>query len=63
MITIGIPRNTEPIAAQGISLEMKLGSLTDVVYTKALVEEIVRLHEEATRAARAAELTVQSPSA
>ena len=62
MITIGIPRNTEPIAAQGISGK-KLGSLTDVVYTKALVEEIVRLHEEATRAARAAELTVQSPSA
>ena len=45
------------------SLEMKLTSLTDVVYTKAVVDEIVRLNEEATQAARAAELLVQAPPA
>jgi hypothetical protein len=37
--------------------------LTDVVYTKAVVEEIAHLSEEATMAARAAELSVQAPPA
>jgi formiminotetrahydrofolate cyclodeaminase len=45
------------------NLETRLSSLTDVVYTKAVVEEIARLSEEATTAARAAELSVQSPPA
>lgn len=45
------------------NLETRLSSLTDVVYTKAVVEEIARLSEEATAAARAAELSVQSPPA
>jgi formiminotetrahydrofolate cyclodeaminase len=45
------------------NLEMKLSSLTYVVYTEAVVEEIARLTEEATAAARAAELSVQPPAA
>jgi formiminotetrahydrofolate cyclodeaminase len=45
------------------SLEARLSSLTDVVYTKAVVEEIAHLSEEATTAARAAESSVQAPPA
>lgn len=45
------------------NLEGRLGSLTDVVYTRAVVEEIAHLSEEATTAARAAELSVQRPPA
>ena len=45
------------------NLEARLGSLTDVVYTRAVVEEIAHLSEEATTAARAAELSVQRPPA
>ena len=37
------------------NLEARLSSLTDVVYTKAVVEEIAHLSEEATTAARAAD--------
>ena len=45
------------------NVEARLGSLTDVLYTKAIVEEIARLGDEATRAARAAELSMQVPPA
>ncbi len=45
------------------NLEMRLGSLTDVLFTKAIVEEIARLSEEAASAARAAESVVQIPPA
>ena len=45
------------------NLEARLSSLTDLVYTKAVIEEIAYLGEEATIAARAAELSVQAPPA
>jgi methenyltetrahydrofolate cyclohydrolase len=45
------------------NLEARLSSLTDVVYTKAVVEEIAQLSEEATTAARAAESSVKVPHA
>jgi formiminotetrahydrofolate cyclodeaminase len=45
------------------NLEGRLSSLTDVVYTKAVVEEIADLSEVATTAARAAESSVQVPPA
>jgi formiminotetrahydrofolate cyclodeaminase len=45
------------------NLEARLSSLTDVVYTKAVVDEIAHLSDEATTAARAAELLVQGPPA
>jgi methenyltetrahydrofolate cyclohydrolase len=45
------------------NLEARLSTLTDVVYTKAVVEEIAHLSEKAMTAARAAELSVQAPPA
>ena len=45
------------------NLEARLSTLTDVVYTKAVVEEIAHLSEEAMTAARAAEVSVQAPPA
>jgi formiminotetrahydrofolate cyclodeaminase len=45
------------------NLEARLSSLIDVVYTKSVVEEIAHLSEEATTAARAAELSIQPPPA
>ena len=45
------------------NLEARLGSLTDVVYVKMVVEQIAYLSEEAMTAARAAELSVKPPPA
>jgi formiminotetrahydrofolate cyclodeaminase len=45
------------------NLEARLGSLTDVVYVKAVVDEIAHLSEEATTAALAAESSVKPPPA
>lgn len=45
------------------NLESKLSSLTDVVYTASVVDEISRLSEEATTTARAADALVQRPPA
>jgi len=44
------------------NLETRLSSLTDVTYTAAVVDDIARLTNETTAAARAAELLVQAPS-
>jgi methenyltetrahydrofolate cyclohydrolase len=46
-----------------VNLETRLTSVTDVVYAKAVVDEIVRLAEMARSAATAAESSVRSPSA
>jgi hypothetical protein len=51
------------LAGARSNLETRLNSLADVVYTKAVVEEIAHLDEHATRAANAAELAVQAPPA
>lgn len=51
------------LTAARAHLERRLSSLTDVVYTKAVVEEIAQISEGATTAARAAELSVQAPPA
>jgi formiminotetrahydrofolate cyclodeaminase len=45
------------------NLEMRLSSLTDVLYTTEIIEEITRLSEEATAAAAAAEAAVRIPPA
>jgi hypothetical protein len=45
------------------NVEARLGSLTDVLYTNAIVEEIARLGDEVTNAVRAAELSVRVPPA
>lgn len=44
-------------------LEAKLNSLTDLTYTKAVVQEVAHLNDEGSAAARAAELSVQPPPA
>jgi len=46
-----------------VNLESKLTSLTDVMYTESVIDEISRLGEEATRRARTAEASVQLPPA
>ena len=45
------------------NLEARLSSLTDVLYTTAIVEEMARLSEEAATAASAAEASVRVPPA
>ncbi len=45
------------------NLEMKLTSLTNVLYTEAVVDEMARLTAEATAAAHAAEASVRMPHA
>jgi hypothetical protein len=45
------------------NLEVRLSSLTDVLYTTAIVEELARLSEEATSAANAAEASIRIPPA
>ena len=45
------------------NLEAKLTSLTDVIYTEAIVAEIARLSDEAETAAVTAESLVQRPTA
>jgi formiminotetrahydrofolate cyclodeaminase len=62
-VELGVALLRVGFAGARSNLEMRLSSLTDVLYTKAIVEEIARLNEEATSAARAAELSVQIPPA
>jgi len=45
------------------NLEMRLSSLTDILYTTAILEETARLSEEVTTAANAAEASVRVPPA
>jgi formiminotetrahydrofolate cyclodeaminase len=45
------------------NLEMRLSSLTDVLYTTAIIEETARLSEEVTTAVNAAEASVRVPPA
>jgi formiminotetrahydrofolate cyclodeaminase len=45
------------------ALEAKLSSLTDLVYTEEVVEDMARLTEQATTSARAAESFLQAPPA
>jgi methenyltetrahydrofolate cyclohydrolase len=45
------------------NLETKLSTLTDVVYTASVIDEISRLSEEATSRARAAQALVEPPPA
>jgi formiminotetrahydrofolate cyclodeaminase len=45
------------------NLEARLSSLTDVLYTTAVVEEMARLSEDGTTAARAMEASVRVPPA
>ena len=46
-----------------VNLESKLSSLTDVLYTTSIIDEISRLSEEATAKSRAAQALVEPPPA
>ena len=58
-IELAVALLREAVAGARTTLETKLTSLTNVLYTRRVVEEIARLTEEAATAARAAELLVE----
>jgi methenyltetrahydrofolate cyclohydrolase len=62
-VELGITLLRAGFAGARSNLEARLTSLTDVVYTTTIVEEIARLSEEATMAANVAEASIRVPPA
>jgi formiminotetrahydrofolate cyclodeaminase len=62
-VELGVTLLRAGLSGARSNLEAKLTSLTDVVYTTAIVEELARLSEEATNAASAAEASIRVPPA
>jgi formiminotetrahydrofolate cyclodeaminase len=62
-VELGVTLLRDGFSGARSNLEMRLGSLTDALYTTAIVNEIARLSEEATSAASAAEASVRVPPA
>jgi formiminotetrahydrofolate cyclodeaminase len=62
-VQLGVALLRVALTGARLNLETRLSSLTDVLHTKAIVDEIARLNEDAARRARAAELAVQVPPA
>jgi formiminotetrahydrofolate cyclodeaminase len=60
-VELGVTLLRAGFSGARLNLEARLGSLTDVLYTTAIVEEIARLDDEATAAATAAEAAVRVP--
>jgi formiminotetrahydrofolate cyclodeaminase len=60
-VELGVTLLRAGFSGARLNLEARLGSLTDVLYTTAIVEEIARLDDEATTAATAAEAAVRVP--
>jgi methenyltetrahydrofolate cyclohydrolase len=60
-VELGVTLLRAGFSGARLNLEARLGSLTDVLYTTAIVEEIARLGDEATTAATAAEAAVRVP--
>jgi methenyltetrahydrofolate cyclohydrolase len=60
-VELGVALLRAGFAGARSNLEARLSSLTDVLYTTAIVEEIARLSEETTSAASAAEAAVRVP--
>ena len=60
-VELGVTLLRAGLSGARSNLEARLSSLTDVLYTTAIVEEIARLSEEATTAANAAEASVRVP--
>jgi hypothetical protein len=60
-VELGVTLLRAGFSGARLNLEARLSSLTDVLYTTAIVEEIVRLGDEATTAATAAEAAVRVP--
>jgi formiminotetrahydrofolate cyclodeaminase len=62
-VELGVALLRAGFAGARSNLEARLTSLTNVVYTTAIVEEIARLSEETTLAASAAEASIRVPPA
>jgi formiminotetrahydrofolate cyclodeaminase len=62
-VELGVTLLRAGFAGARLNLEARLSSLTDVLYTRGIVEEIARLSEEATTAANVAEASVRTPPA
>jgi formiminotetrahydrofolate cyclodeaminase len=62
-VELGITLLRAGFAGARSNLEARLTSLTDVVYTTAIVEEIARMSEEATMAVNVAEASIRVPPA
>jgi formiminotetrahydrofolate cyclodeaminase len=62
-VELGVTLLRAGLSGARSNLEARLSSLTDVLYTTGIVEEIARLSEEATTAANAAEASVRVPPA
>jgi len=62
-VELGVTLLRGALSGARSNLEARLSSLTDVLYTTAIVEEIAGLSEEATTAANAAEASVRVPPA
>ena len=62
-VELGVTLLRAGLSGARSNLEARLSSLTDVVYTTAIVEEIARLNEEGMTAANAAEASVRVPPA
>ncbi len=62
-VELGVTLLRAGFSGARLNLEARLSSLTDVLYTKGIVEEIARLSEEATTAANVAEASVRTPPA
>jgi methenyltetrahydrofolate cyclohydrolase len=60
-VELGVTLLRAGFSGARLNLEARLSSLTDVLYTTAIVEEIARLGDEATTAATAAEAAVRVP--
>jgi formiminotetrahydrofolate cyclodeaminase len=60
-VELGVTLLRAGFAGARSNLETRLSSLTDVLYTTAIVEDIARLSEETTNAASAAEAAVRVP--
>jgi formiminotetrahydrofolate cyclodeaminase len=62
-VELGVALLRAGFAGARSNLEARLSSLTDVVYTTAIVEEMARLSEDAAAAASAAEASMRVPPA
>ena len=62
-IQLAVALLREGFDAARVNLESKLSTLTDVLYTASVIDEVSRLSEEATTKARAVEALVQLPPA
>jgi formiminotetrahydrofolate cyclodeaminase len=62
-VELGVSLLSTAFSGARTNLEMRLGNVTDVLYTTSIVDEIARLSDETTTTARAAQASVRVPPA